>query len=150
VTPAVLTEPRSSVSFPIGQVEHPSALSKFDQVVAASKGKQIVVFLDYDGTLSPIVDDPDAAYMSDTVPTLLLGLPSASPVPLVCLPLTDHLFLLLVPRCGGRCAASPSTSPRRSSAAGAATRYDDGHYQSPNIMSPINRSMDRDRPVPCR
>ncbi|KAG2583772.1 probable trehalose-phosphate phosphatase 6 [Panicum virgatum] len=48
-------------------VEHPSALSKFDQVVAASKGKQIVVFLDYDGTLSPIVDDPDAAYMSDTM-----------------------------------------------------------------------------------
>ncbi|OEL17207.1 putative trehalose-phosphate phosphatase 6 [Dichanthelium oligosanthes] len=47
--------------------KHPSALSKFDQVVAASKGKQIVVFLDYDGTLSPIVDDPDAAYMSDTM-----------------------------------------------------------------------------------
>jgi len=49
------------------QVKHPSALGMFDQVVAASKGKQIVVFLDYDGTLSPIVDDPDAAYMSDTV-----------------------------------------------------------------------------------
>ncbi|WVZ93047.1 hypothetical protein U9M48_039063 [Paspalum notatum var. saurae] len=49
------------------QARHPSALGKFDQVVAASKGKQIVVFLDYDGTLSPIVDDPDAAYMSDTM-----------------------------------------------------------------------------------
>ncbi|XP_066351032.1 probable trehalose-phosphate phosphatase 6 isoform X1 [Miscanthus floridulus] len=48
-------------------VKHPSALGMFDQVVAASKGKQIVVFLDYDGTLSPIVDDPDAAYMSDTM-----------------------------------------------------------------------------------
>ncbi|KAJ1268380.1 hypothetical protein BS78_07G130400 [Paspalum vaginatum] len=48
-------------------VKHPSALGKFEQVVAASKGKQIVVFLDYDGTLSPIVDDPDAAYMSDTM-----------------------------------------------------------------------------------
>ncbi|CAL5006487.1 unnamed protein product [Urochloa decumbens] len=48
-------------------VQHPSALGKFEQVVAASKGKQIVVFLDYDGTLSPIVDDPDAAYMSDTM-----------------------------------------------------------------------------------
>ncbi|KAL6598528.1 hypothetical protein ACP70R_046227 [Stipagrostis hirtigluma subsp. patula] len=48
-------------------VKHPSALSKFDQIVAASKGKQIVMFLDYDGTLSPIVDDPDAAYMSDTM-----------------------------------------------------------------------------------
>lgn len=29
------------------------------------KGKQIVVFLDYDGTLSPIVSDPDRAFMSD-------------------------------------------------------------------------------------
>jgi len=48
-------------------VNHSSALGMFDQVVAASKGKQIVVFLDYDGTLSPIVDDPDAAYMSDTM-----------------------------------------------------------------------------------
>jgi trehalose 6-phosphate phosphatase len=25
------------------------------------------MFLDYDGTLSPIVDDPDAAFMSETV-----------------------------------------------------------------------------------
>lgn len=32
-----------------------------------AEGKQIVVFLDYDGTLSPIVDDPDKAYMSDVV-----------------------------------------------------------------------------------
>jgi hypothetical protein len=80
------------------QVEHPSALSKFDQVVAASKGKQIVVFLDYDGTLSPIVDDPDAAYMSDTVPM------PASPPPLVALhhlPLTDHLFSLCPDAAGG-------------------------------------------------
>ncbi|PWZ33256.1 putative trehalose-phosphate phosphatase 6 [Zea mays] len=52
---------------PIVQVKHPSALAMFDQLVAASKGKQIVVFLDYDGMLSPIVDDPDAAYMSDTM-----------------------------------------------------------------------------------
>lgn len=31
------------------------------------KGKQIVVFLDYDGTLTPIVDDPERAFMSDAV-----------------------------------------------------------------------------------
>ncbi|XP_040382724.1 probable trehalose-phosphate phosphatase 6 isoform X1 [Oryza brachyantha] len=48
-------------------VRHPSALSKFEQIVAASKGKKIVMFLDYDGTLSPIVDDPDSAFMSDTM-----------------------------------------------------------------------------------
>ncbi|URE45235.1 hypothetical protein MUK42_36416 [Musa troglodytarum] len=36
-------------------------------ITSATKGKQIVMFLDYDGTLSPIVDDPDSAFMSDTV-----------------------------------------------------------------------------------
>ncbi|XVF64758.1 hypothetical protein PTKIN_Ptkin09bG0192500 [Pterospermum kingtungense] len=44
-------------------VHHPSALNMFEQIVAASKGKQIVMFLDYDGTLSPIVEDPDRAFM---------------------------------------------------------------------------------------
>ncbi|XP_078172773.1 putative trehalose-phosphate phosphatase 6 isoform X2 [Carex rostrata] len=47
--------------------KHPSALSKFEQIVSASKGKQIVMFLDYDGTLSPIVDDPDSAFMSESM-----------------------------------------------------------------------------------
>uniref|UniRef100_A0A453PJ52 Trehalose 6-phosphate phosphatase n=1 Tax=Aegilops tauschii subsp. strangulata TaxID=200361 RepID=A0A453PJ52_AEGTS len=46
---------------------HPSALSKFEQIASASKGKKIVMFLDYDGTLSPIVANPDAAYMSDAM-----------------------------------------------------------------------------------
>ncbi|KAL6227198.1 hypothetical protein ACLB2K_001157 [Fragaria x ananassa] len=46
-------------------VEHPSALGSFDKMMKAAKGKRIVVFLDYDGTLSPIVDDPDLAFMSN-------------------------------------------------------------------------------------
>ncbi|GJT95248.1 probable trehalose-phosphate phosphatase F [Tanacetum coccineum] len=29
-----------------------------------AKDKKIVIFLDYDGTLSPIIDDPDRAFMS--------------------------------------------------------------------------------------
>lgn len=48
-------------------VDHPSALSMFEQMMGAAKGKRIVVFLDYDGTLSPIVEDPEQAYMSDTM-----------------------------------------------------------------------------------
>ncbi|KAK1264161.1 putative trehalose-phosphate phosphatase 6 [Acorus gramineus] len=48
-------------------VRHPSALGMFEQITSASKGKQIVMFLDYDGTLSPIVEDPDRAFMSDAV-----------------------------------------------------------------------------------
>ncbi|OIV97897.1 hypothetical protein TanjilG_12654 [Lupinus angustifolius] len=43
---------------------HPSALNMFDKIISNSKGKQIVTFLDYDGTLSPIVADPDKAYMT--------------------------------------------------------------------------------------
>jgi trehalose 6-phosphate phosphatase len=61
------------------QAKHPSALGKFEEIVAASKGKQIVMFLDYDGTLSPIVNDPDAAFMSETV-SLPQPINSLSPV----------------------------------------------------------------------
>jgi trehalose 6-phosphate phosphatase len=35
------------------------------------------MFLDYDGTLSPIVNDPDAAFMSETVSP---AQPALSPV----------------------------------------------------------------------
>ncbi|KAG0545891.1 hypothetical protein BDA96_02G400400 [Sorghum bicolor] len=45
--------------------KHPSALAQFEALLAAAKGKQIVLFLDYDGTLSPIVEDPDRAVMSE-------------------------------------------------------------------------------------
>ncbi|KAL0698549.1 hypothetical protein Bca4012_054671 [Brassica carinata] len=47
--------------------EHPSALDMFEEILHVSEGKQIVMFLDYDGTLSPIVDDPDRAFMSKKV-----------------------------------------------------------------------------------
>lgn len=53
--------------FFLEQLRHPSALDMFEQIKDASKGKQIVMFLDYDGTLSPIVDDPDRAFMSESV-----------------------------------------------------------------------------------
>jgi trehalose 6-phosphate phosphatase len=35
-------------------------------------GKQIVMFLDYDGTLSPIVEDPDRAFMTKDVSSSLV------------------------------------------------------------------------------
>ncbi|XP_047973055.1 probable trehalose-phosphate phosphatase 3 isoform X2 [Salvia hispanica] len=48
--------------------EHPSALTWFNETTGeAMRGKKIVVFLDYDGTLSPIVNDPDRAFMSDAM-----------------------------------------------------------------------------------
>lgn len=45
-------------------LKYPSALTSFEYVINRARNKKIVVFLDYDGTLSPIVDDPDRAFMS--------------------------------------------------------------------------------------
>ncbi|XP_062164220.1 probable trehalose-phosphate phosphatase D isoform X1 [Alnus glutinosa] len=60
-SPASLPETEEQRSWTL---RHPSALQKFEQIVSAFKGKQVVMFLDYDGTLSPIVEDPDRAFMS--------------------------------------------------------------------------------------
>ena len=49
------------------QIKYPSALKSFEKISKNAKNKKIAVFLDYDGTLSPIVDDPDRAFMSDSV-----------------------------------------------------------------------------------
>lgn len=53
---------------------HPSALENFEKVMNIAREKKIVVFLDYDGTLSQIVDDPDKAYMTDAVSTLQINI----------------------------------------------------------------------------
>ncbi|KNA21869.1 hypothetical protein SOVF_039240 [Spinacia oleracea] len=57
--------PPSSPDHDSWMVTHPSALEMFEEIAKSSKGKKIVMFLDYDGTLSPIVQDPDRAFMSD-------------------------------------------------------------------------------------
>ncbi|XP_047150652.1 probable trehalose-phosphate phosphatase C [Vigna umbellata] len=46
-------------------VRHPSALNSFERLMKNATGKRIILFLDYDGTLSPIVNDPDRAFMSE-------------------------------------------------------------------------------------
>lgn len=45
-------------------LKYPSALKSFNRIINRANKKKIVIFLDYDGTLSPIVDDPNRAFMS--------------------------------------------------------------------------------------
>ncbi|KAF3635227.1 hypothetical protein T459_03624 [Capsicum annuum] len=49
------------------QIKYPSPLNCFQQIMRQVSNKHIVIFLDYDGTLSPIVDDPDRAFMSNEI-----------------------------------------------------------------------------------
>ncbi|XP_024008308.1 probable trehalose-phosphate phosphatase C [Eutrema salsugineum] len=44
---------------------HPSALDLFDKIMSDAEGKEIIMFLDYDGTLSLITEDHDKAYLTD-------------------------------------------------------------------------------------
>ena len=48
-------------------MKYPSALTSFESITELANGKRVALFLDYDGTLSPIVDNPANAVMSDEV-----------------------------------------------------------------------------------
>ncbi|CAN6294878.1 unnamed protein product [Urochloa humidicola] len=71
---------------------HPSALERFDALLAAAKGKQVAVFLDYDGTLSPIVEDPDRAVMTDEMREAVRGVAARFPTAIVSGRCRDKVF----------------------------------------------------------
>ncbi|XP_011081207.1 probable trehalose-phosphate phosphatase F [Sesamum indicum] len=52
-------------------VRYPSALNSFQMLMDRARNRKLVMFLDYDGTLSPIVDDPDRAFMSSEMRSAL-------------------------------------------------------------------------------
>lgn len=60
----------------------PDALARFDEI-AARLGPRPAVFLDFDGTLAPIVDDPDDARLPARAATLMRRLAGRCPVVVV-------------------------------------------------------------------
>ncbi|XP_021764503.1 probable trehalose-phosphate phosphatase 7 [Chenopodium quinoa] len=63
--------------------DHPSALNSFEELMNTAKGKKIVMFLDYDGTLSPIVNDPELAFMSDAMRAALREVAGCFPTAII-------------------------------------------------------------------
>ena len=61
----------------------PSALDRFDDVLARFGQQPVVVFLDYDGTLTPIVDRPELAVLSQDVREVLDALTRHCPVGII-------------------------------------------------------------------
>jgi trehalose 6-phosphate phosphatase len=58
----------------------PSALDRIDEILASARGTRVAVFLDYDGTLTPIVSHPEEAVLSDSMRQRLQDLASRVPV----------------------------------------------------------------------
>ncbi|KAH9320581.1 hypothetical protein KI387_015220, partial [Taxus chinensis] len=73
-------------------VKHPSALDVFEDITGMAKGKQLAVFLDYDGTLSPIVENPDHAYMSDEMRNVLRNVAKHFPTAIITGRCRDKVF----------------------------------------------------------
>ncbi|MEW6681459.1 MAG: trehalose-phosphatase [Nitrospirota bacterium] len=61
----------------------PSALDRLADLARRSEGKRIAVFLDYDGTLTPIVARPDLAVLSDAMRATVADLAARCPVAVI-------------------------------------------------------------------
>jgi len=61
----------------------PSALARLDAIRQQVTYRQLVIFLDYDGTLTPIVRHPEDAHLSETMRAVLRDLAMRWPVAIV-------------------------------------------------------------------
>ncbi|KAI7730223.1 hypothetical protein M8C21_023060 [Ambrosia artemisiifolia] len=64
-------------------LRYPSALKSFHHIINRAHKKKIVIFLDYDGTLSPIVDDPERAFMSIDMHSAVKGVAKYFPTAII-------------------------------------------------------------------
>ncbi len=61
----------------------PSALEEFDRLLMLAAGRRFDLFLDYDGTLTPIVGRPELAILAEDTRTVLRELARRIPVALI-------------------------------------------------------------------
>ncbi|GAX78149.1 hypothetical protein CEUSTIGMA_g5591.t1 [Chlamydomonas eustigma] len=72
-----------TITFEEWQAKHPCALTNFTKILSLLKGKRLAVFLDYDGTLTPIVPNPEDAILSDEMRAVVRGLAQQFPTAII-------------------------------------------------------------------
>ncbi|MFC2124873.1 trehalose-phosphatase [Bacteroidota bacterium] len=60
-----------------------SALEDFKEILQECKGKKLFLFLDYDGTLTPIVEDFNAAFLSEDMRNLVKEISESCPMAII-------------------------------------------------------------------
>jgi trehalose 6-phosphate phosphatase len=65
------------------QNEHPNILENFSELENLAKGRLVTLFLDYDGTLTPIVNNPDHAYLPDDTRKAIRQLAMLFPIAII-------------------------------------------------------------------
>ncbi|CAN6311971.1 unnamed protein product [Urochloa humidicola] len=73
-------------------VDYPSALTSFEAITDLAASKRLALFLDYDGTLSPIVDNPANALMSDEMRAAVRHVASLFPTAIISGRSRDKVF----------------------------------------------------------
>ena len=61
----------------------PNALKEIEELFEIKGNRKITIFLDYDGTLTPIISDPDAAELPDDNRKIITDLSNITPVAIV-------------------------------------------------------------------
>lgn len=77
------TNSSSSSSHPLDSSNQPNVLTHWSDIRSKLVGKQLIIFLDYDGTLTPIVSQPSAAIIDQTQRERLAQLANRYPVAIV-------------------------------------------------------------------
>jgi len=70
----IVVDDLSEINVEVAIDDLPNALASLDEIEDGIKEKQVVVFLDYDGTLTPIVPRPEDAILHDDMRETLLEL----------------------------------------------------------------------------
>ncbi|CAN8244640.1 unnamed protein product [Cochlearia groenlandica] len=78
-----LNSEAADITYREWMLKYPSALTSFGKIMSFAKGKRIALFLDYDGTLSPIVEEPDCAYMSSAMRTAVQNVAKYFPTAII-------------------------------------------------------------------